>query len=73
MANINSLLSKASPPDQRGEIMGISSSVQALAQAIPAILSGFIAASLAPTTPLIVASILVIFSGLAFRFLYKKG
>lgn len=73
MANINSLLSKASPPDQRGEIMGISSSVQALAQTIPAILSGFIAASLAPTTPLIVASILVIFSGLAFRFLYKKG
>jgi DHA1 family tetracycline resistance protein-like MFS transporter len=73
MANMNSLLSKASPADQRGEIMGISSSVQALAQAIPAILSGFIAASLAPTTPLVIASILIICSGLAFRFLYKKA
>ncbi len=73
MANMNSLLSKASPPDQRGEIMGISSSVQALAQAIPAILSGFIAATLAPTTPLIIASILIICSGLAFRFLYKRA
>ncbi len=72
MANINSLLSKRAPPDQRGEIMGISSSVQALAQAIPAILSGFIAATLLPTTPLIIASILIIFSGFAFRFLYKK-
>lgn len=72
MANMNSLLSKSSPPDQRGEIMGISSSVQALAQAIPAILSGFIAATLAPTTPLVIAAILIICSGLAFRFLYKR-
>lgn len=73
MANINSLLSKAAPSDQRGEIMGISSSVQALAQAIPAILSGFIAAYLVPTTPLIVASIVIICSGLVFRFLYKRA
>lgn len=73
MANMNSLLSKSAPADQRGEIMGISSSVQALAQSIPAILSGFIAASLAPTTPLVIASILIICSGLAFRFLYKRA
>ncbi len=71
MANINSLLSKRAPSDQRGEIMGISSSVQALAQAIPAILSGFIAASLLPTTPLIIASIIIVCSGIAFRMLYK--
>ena len=71
MANTNSLLSRSAPANQRGEIMGISSSVQALAQAIPALLSGFIAASLAPTTPLIVAAIVIILSGLAFRFLYK--
>jgi DHA1 family tetracycline resistance protein-like MFS transporter len=73
MANINSLLSKKAPADQRGEIMGISSSVQALAQAIPAILSGFIASYLASTTPLIVASVIIICSGLAFRFLYKPA
>lgn len=73
MANTNSLLSKASPSNQRGEVMGISSSVQALAQAIPAILSGFVAAAFAPTTPLIFASIIVVISGFAFRFLYKPA
>jgi DHA1 family tetracycline resistance protein-like MFS transporter len=73
MANTNSLLSRSAPPNQRGEIMGISSSVQALAQAIPALLSGFIAASLAPTTPLVVAAITIIASGIAFRFLYKQS
>lgn len=73
MANTNSLLSRAAPADQRGEVMGISSSVQALAQAIPAILSGFIAAYLAPSTPLIVASVIIIISGFAFRFLYKEA
>ena len=73
MANINSLLSKKSPPDQRGEIMGIGSSVQALAQFIPAVLSGFIAASLAPTTPILIAAIVIIASGFVFRFLYKKA
>lgn len=72
MANINSLLSKSAPADQRGEIMGISSSVQALAQAIPAILSGFIAAALAPTTPLLIAAMTIILSGVFFIFLYKK-
>lgn len=72
MANMNSLLSKSAPADARGEIMGISASVQALAQAIPGILSGFIAASLAPTTPLVIASVVIIFAGLAFRYLYKK-
>lgn len=73
MANTNSLLSKKALANQRGEIMGISSSVQALAQTIPAILSGFIAASLAPTTPLFVASIIIVISGLAFRYLYKEA
>lgn len=73
MANVNSLLSKSAPPDQRGEIMGISSSVQALAQAIPALLSGFIAAALASTTPLLIAAITIVISGLVFRFLYKRA
>ncbi len=73
MANTNSLLSKKAPADQRGEIMGISSSVQALAQTIPAILSGFIAASFASTTPLLFAAVIVTCSGIAFRFLYKEA
>ncbi len=73
MANMNSLLSKYAPEDARGEIMGISSSVQALAQFIPAVLSGFIAASLLPTTPIIIASTFIIISGITFRLLYKES
>lgn len=73
MANMNSLLSKIAPPNKRGEIMGINSSVQALAQAIPAILSGLIAFSLAPTTPIVIASIFIIMSSMVFRLLYKKA
>lgn len=71
MANLNSLLSKMSPRDSQGEIMGISTSVQALAQSIPAIISGFVAASLAPTTPLFVASFFIILSAIVFYKLYK--
>lgn len=73
MANMNSLLSKSAPEDARGEIMGISSSVQALAQFIPAVLSGFIAASLLPTTPIIIASTFIIISGITFRLRYKES
>lgn len=72
MANVNSLLSKSAPIDQKGEIMGISSSVQALAQVLPAIISGFIAATLSPYTPLVIASVLIIISGLSFRLFYKN-
>jgi DHA1 family tetracycline resistance protein-like MFS transporter len=71
MANLTSLLSRLAPMNMQGEMLGINASVQALAQSIPAILSGFIAASLTAETPIIVSSILVIFAGLTFAKLYK--
>ena len=73
MANLSSLLSHRAPPGIQGEILGINASVQALAQAIPAILSGFIAASLTPETPLIFASIIIIIGAIVFRVLYKEA
>jgi DHA1 family tetracycline resistance protein-like MFS transporter len=73
MANLNSLLSKTAPRDSQGEILGINASVQALAQAIPALLSGFIAASLAPTTPIFVAAFFIFLSAFAFAKLYKQA
>ncbi len=72
MANLSSLLSRSAPANIQGEILGINASVQALAQAIPAVLSGFIAASLTPETPIFFASIVIILSAVAFRMLYKK-
>lgn len=73
MANLTSLLSKMAPRDSQGEILGINASVQAIAQAIPALLSGFIAASLAPTTPIFVAAFFVFLSAFCFAKLYKKS
>lgn len=66
MANLTSLVSKQASGENQGEVLGISSSVQALAQTIPAALSGFIAASLSSETPLIVGSVVVALGGLVF-------
>jgi DHA1 family tetracycline resistance protein-like MFS transporter len=73
MANLNSLIAKRSPEKSRGEILGINASVQALAQSIPAILSGFIAATLAPQVPIVIASVVIMASAISFRVLYKKA
>lgn len=73
MSNLTSLLSRSAPPNIQGEILGINASVQALAQSIPAVLSGFIAAALLPTTPLIISSIVIVIGGLLFNKLYKKA
>lgn len=70
-ANLTGLISRSADQKIQGEILGISASIQALAQLIPPILSGFIAASFTPETPLIVASIIVILSGVLFITLYK--
>jgi DHA1 family tetracycline resistance protein-like MFS transporter len=71
MSNLGSLLSKSTKPEVAGKIFGINSSVQALAQLIPAIISGFVAAILAPESPIVIASIFILFGALAFIKLYK--
>ncbi|MES2930537.1 MAG: MFS transporter [Patescibacteria group bacterium] len=73
MTNLTSLLSRSAPANIQGEILGINASVQALAQAIPAILSGFVAATLSPQSPIIIAAIIMAFGALAFRMLYKPA
>ncbi len=71
-ANLTGLISRSADQKIQGEILGINASVQALAQMIPPILSGFIAASFTPETPLIVASVVIILSGTLFITLYKS-
>lgn len=70
-ANMVGLISRSAEAKIQGEILGINASIQALAQLIPPILSGFIAASFSPSAPLIVASVIIIFSGVLFIALYK--
>lgn len=72
MANLSSLLSRRAPQEIQGKIFGINASVSALAQAIPAILSGFIAAILAPESPIVIASIFILFSAFIFIKFYKN-
>ncbi len=66
MANLNALISARSDRNIQGEVLGISASVNALAQALPPLVAGFVAAAFAPTTPIVVASLFVFFSWLVF-------
>lgn len=71
-ANMAGLISRSADQKIQGEILGISVSIQALAQLIPPILSGFIAAFLTPETPILVASSIIIFAGALFVVVYKS-
>lgn len=68
--NLTTLISRSAGPKIQGEILGINASVQALAQAVPPILSGYIAASLTPSTPILVSFIVLLLAGFTFVFLY---
>jgi DHA1 family tetracycline resistance protein-like MFS transporter len=70
-SNTGALISRSADQKIQGEILGINASVQALAQLIPPIISGFIAAAFAPETPLIIAAVIVITSGITFLLFYK--
>lgn len=65
-ANLSSLVSRSAGPERQGQILGINSSVQALAQAIPPVLAGFLAASLSTYAPVIVSGITVALAGVVF-------
>lgn len=71
IANSISLVSNSADSQIQGEVLGINASVQSLAQAIPAAMSGYIAASLAVSTPILVGGITVIVGGLLFLIIYR--
>ena len=65
------LISRSAGPEIQGEILGLNASIQALAQTIPPVLSGYLAASLSPETPLLVSSLVIFAAGLLFMLFYK--
>lgn len=71
--NSNAIISTSVADTIQGEVLGINASVQALAQAIPPILSGYIAASLAPEAPLLVAAGVICFAGVIFLLAHKPN
>ena len=70
-ANITALVSKSVDASIQGEILGINASVQALAQSIPPVLSGYIAASIAPEAPIYIAAMTILIAGYIFLLFYK--
>jgi MFS transporter, DHA1 family, tetracycline resistance protein len=71
-ANIPALISRTAGPEIQGEVLGINTSVQALAQTIPPVLSGYIAARLSPTTPILTAVIVMLIGAVIFWTTYKR-
>lgn len=72
IANLTSLVSSSVGGDIQGEVLGINASVQALAQAIPAILSGYIA-TIGLNSPVQVGGAVMIASGVMLWILYKPA
>lgn len=68
-----SLISASATEDIQGEVLGINSSVQAFGDALPSALSGYIAASLSVSAPVLVGGITVLFGALLFRVMFKPS
>ncbi len=65
-ANMMALISRAADASVQGEVLGINGSVSALATSIPPLLAGILAASFAPSTPLVIAATVIFCAGLYF-------
>src|SRR6185295_473266 len=72
IANTTALVSKSVGPEIQGEVLGINFSVQALAQAIPAAMSGYIA-KIGVTTPITVGAAFVMLGGILFILIYRPS
>jgi DHA1 family tetracycline resistance protein-like MFS transporter len=75
LSNSNSvgLISKSADKSMQGQVLGMNSSVQALANIFPPLLAGFIAANLSYYSPILIGGFIVIFAGLFFRFVaYRR-
>lgn len=69
-ANLTALVSRSVAPQMQGEVLGINSSVLALAQAIPAMLTGYLA-GIDRNVPIIAASVAVGLGAIVFRIAYR--
>ncbi len=70
MANATTLVSLSATRAIMGEVLGIEASVQALAQAIPAAMAGYVA-TMGINVPVIVGGSVIMVGGLVFNLFYK--
>ena len=71
-AYLPTIISRSADQSIQGEILGINASVAALAQSIPPIIAGYLAAELVAQAPIYVASLFLVLSGLIFWLFYKR-
>ncbi len=72
MANITGLISRTADQSIQGEVLGINSSVTAIAQSIPTLLAGIVAARVSATAPIVVGAGLIILAGLFFIAVFRE-
>ena len=65
-ANLLALLSRRTSKDIQGEVLGINGSLNALGTTLPPLIAGPIAATLNPSAPLVVASLIILLAGCYF-------
>ncbi len=70
MANASALVSLSASSEEQGEVLGIEASVQALAQAIPAVISGYVA-TMGVSMPIIVGGFTILAGGLIMILFYR--
>ncbi|HVU59473.1 MAG TPA: MFS transporter [Candidatus Saccharimonadales bacterium] len=72
MANASALVSLSAGKKSQGEVLGIEASVQALAQAIPAAIAGYVAA-MGVNVPVVIGGIAVLGGGIIFNSFYRAS
>jgi DHA1 family tetracycline resistance protein-like MFS transporter len=70
MANASALVSLTADRKNQGEVLGIEASVQALAQAVPGIIAGYVA-TLGVTMPVLVGGFIILAGGIIFAVFYR--
>ncbi len=73
LTNLTALISTSSAKSNQGTALGMNSSVQALAQSIPPVFAGGIAAIFAPTTPILFAGGIIIAAGVFFTLTHVES
>ena len=71
LANMGGLLSRSVAPQVQGEILGIGSSIAALANSLPPLIGGFFAASFAPSAPVLAAGSTMLLAWAVFFTLFR--
>jgi DHA1 family tetracycline resistance protein-like MFS transporter len=73
LANMGGLLSRSVAPQVQGEILGIGSSIAALANSLPPLMGGFFAASLAPKAPVFAAGLTMLLAWSIFTTRFRPA